>query len=232
QRNVLINFLGTRALAPHGDFRGLTNLSMLHFLSRGYIPQLMAFPVDAFKISGQIQVPVRKMATLMLLAVVLGSAVSWWMHLSAFYEYGANVLEGGTTSGGLRVALMRQSYDTLAGWMKAPVGPNRPQMIASTIGFVIVILLAVLRRAFINFPLHPTGFIFAFTGAGENGWAALLTVTIIKSVVLRIGGMRLYKALLPFFLGCIVGHFFTAGFVWALIASFGGEGFNKYPVWF
>jgi len=232
QRNVLINFIGTRALAPRGDFRGLTNLSMLHHLSRGYLPQLMAFPVDSFKIAGEMKITLRKMASLMILAVVFGSIVSWWMHLSAFYQYGANVLEGGTTSGGQRVALMRGSYDTLAGWMKAPQGPNQPQMLAGVSGFVIVIALAALRRAFINFPLHPTGFIFAFTGAGENGWSALLTVTIIKTIVLRIGGMRLYKALLPFFLGIIIGHFFTAGFAWALIASFGGEGFNKYPVWF
>ncbi len=232
QRNMLINFIGTRALSPRGDFRGLTNLSMVHHLSRGYLPQLIAFPVDAFKISGEMKISIRKMAVLMILAVILGSAVSWWMHLSAFYQYGANVLEGGTTSGGQRVTLMRGSYDTLAGWMKAAEGPNSPHMTAGIAGFLIVIGLAVLRRAFISFPLHPTGFIFAFTGAGENGWAALLTVTIIKTIVLRIGGMKLYRALLPFFLGVIVGHFFTAGFVWALIASFGGEGFNKYPVWF
>ncbi len=232
QRNMLINFIGTKALAPRGDFRGLTNLSMVHYLSRGYLPQLVAFPVDAFKISGEMKISIRKMAVLMILAVILGSAVSWWMHLSAFYQYGANVLEGGTTSGGQRVALMRGSYDTLAGWMKAPEGPDSSKMTAGIVGFLIVIGLAVLRRAFISFPLHPTGFIFAFTGAGENGWAALLTVTIIKTIVLRIGGMKMYRALLPFFLGVVVGHFFTAGFVWALIASFGGQGFNKYPVWF
>ena len=42
----------------------------------------------------------------------------------------------------------------------------------------------------------------------------------------------MYNRLLPFFLGVIVGHFFAAGTLWSLIASFGGEGFNKYPVWF
>ncbi|HUS79827.1 MAG TPA: DUF6785 family protein [Armatimonadota bacterium] len=232
QRNLLINFFGTGAMAPRGDFRGLTLLSMVHYLSRGYLPQLVAFPVDSLKIGGEIGVTARRMAVLMMLAVVLGSAVSWWMHLSAFYQYGANVLEGGTTSGGTRVALMRQSYDTLSGWLRAPEGPNQPQMIAGIAGFVIVLVLAALRRAFISFPLHPTGFVFSFTGAGENGWAALLTVSVIKSIVLRIGGMRLYKQLLPFFLGVVVGHFFAAGFVWALLASYGGQGFDKYPVWF
>lgn len=232
QRNLLINFAGTRALAPRGDFRSLTLMSMLNFMTRGYLPQLMAYPLEAFKIAGELQVPRRQMALLMLLAVVIGSVVSWWMHLAAFYQYGANVLEGGTTAGGQRVALMRNAYDSLVGWMRAPEGPNRPEMIAGMVGFVMVLGLAGLRRALINFPLSPLGYIFCFTGAAENGWAALLVVSIVKGIVLRLGGMRLYKAVLPFFLGSIVGEFFAAGFVWALIASYGGEGFNKYPVWF
>jgi len=232
ERNVLINFLGTRALAPRGDMRTLTLLSTTHFLSRGYLPQLVAFPMESFKIAGQVNIPLRRMVRLMMLAVILGSAVSWWMHLSAFYQYGANVLEGGTTSGGQRVALMRRSYDALAGWMRVPEGPNPNEITATVVGLVIVGALAAVRRVFISFPLHPMGFLFSLTGAGENGWAMLLLVTIVKSIVLRVGGMRLYHQVLPFFLGVIVGHFFAAGFVWSLIASFGGEGFNKYPVWF
>ena len=127
---------------------------------------------------------------------------------------------------------MRNSYDALAAWMRGEQEPNRSHQIAVGVGVGGTVLLAVLRRLFVQFPLHPMGFVFAFTGAGENGWGALLMTTIIKSIALRVGGMRLYNRLIPFFLGVIVGHFFAAGTVWSLIASFGGEGFNKYPVWF
>ena len=232
ERNVLVNFLGTKALAPRGDMRALTLLSTTHFLSRGYLPQLIAFPMESFKIASQVKIPLRRMVRLMMLAVILGSAVSWWMHLSAFYQYGANVLEGGTTSGGQRVDLMRRSYEALAGWGRTAEGPNPNEMTATVVGLVIVTILAILRRAFLRFPLHPMGYLFSLTGAGENGWAMLLLVTIIKTIVLRVGGMRLYRQVLPFFIGVIVGHFFAAGFAWSLIASYGGEGFNKYPVWF
>jgi hypothetical protein len=232
ERNVLINFIGTRALAPRGDMRTLSLLSTTHFLSRGYLPQLIAFPMESFRIAREVKIPLRRMLRLMVLAVILGTMVSWWMHISAFYQYGANVLEGGTTSGGQRVALMRSSYDALAGWSRAPEGPNPNEMTATGAGLVIVLVLAALRRAFVGFPLHPMGFLFSLTGAGENGWPMLLLVTIVRTIVLRIGGMRLYRQVLPFFIGVIVGHFFAAGFAWSLIASFGGEGFNKYPVWF
>ncbi len=232
ERDIIIAFAGSARLAPSGDFRSLTLLTLQHFLSRGYIPQLAAFPLESFKIAREIRVDVRAMVVLMVVAVVLGSVVSWWMHIDTAYVFGANVLEGGTTSGGHRVALTVNACDTLAGWIRGPEAPNRPRAVAALAGAAIVISLATLRRLFIQFPLHPMGYLFALTGAGENGWAALLTCTIIKQIALRIGGMRLYNRLLPFFLGVIVGHFFAAGTVWSLIASYGGEGFNKYPVWF
>ncbi len=232
ERQILISLLGTERLAPGGNFRSLTLLTVQHFLSRGYLPQLAAFPLEAFRMAREITVDLRRMIVLMVVAVVLGSLVSWWMHIDTAYVYGANILEGGTTSGGQRVALTVNAYEALAGWMRGPAAPNRPQAIAASAGAGLVIVLAALRRLFISFPLHPMGYVFALTGAGENGWAALLVCTIIKQIALRIGGMRLYNRLLPFFLGAIVGHFFAAGTVWSLIASYGGEGFNKYPVWF
>ncbi|MFP3905381.1 MAG: DUF6784 domain-containing protein, partial [Armatimonadota bacterium] len=97
--------------------------------------------------------------------------------------------------------------------------------------FVVILGLALARRFFMRFPLHPIGFLIAVT-EGYNAWGMLLLVGIIKSAILRIGGMRLYRRLVPLFIGIVVGHFFAAGFVWSLLASFGGEGFNEYPVWF
>ncbi|MEA3403508.1 MAG: DUF6785 family protein [Armatimonadota bacterium] len=232
ERDVIIDFLGTHRMVPGESFRSLTLLSVQHFLSRGYIPQLAAFPMESFKMAREIKIDVRQMLHLMIWAVVLGSVVSWWMHIDTAYQFGSNVLEGGTTSGGQRVDLMRRSYEALAGWMRGHEEPNRSHQMAVLASFGITILLAILRRLFIQFPLHPMGFVFAFTGAAENGWAALLTSTIIKSIALGIGGMGTYNRLIPFFLGMIVGHFFAAGTVWSLIASYGGEGFNKYPVWF
>ena len=76
------------------------------------------------------------------------------------------------------------------------------------------------------------GVLMAATGGGINDWGPLLSIVIIKLVVMRLGGMRLYRRLIPLFIGVVIGDFFSAGLVWSLIASFGGEGFNKYPVWY
>lgn len=231
-QSALINFAGTDRLKAMAGMRGLTALTTQYYLTRGYMPQLMAFMADAFKIGGQAKIATRRMAVLLLLAVIIGTGVSWWMHVSSAYQYGSNILEGGTTSGGARVLLMRRAYENLASWNVAREGPDRPRATAAIVGLIIVIGIAALRRAFLRFPLHPLGFLMCFTGGGVNAWAPLLSIVIVKTIILRLGGMRLYRRLIPLFIGIAIGHFFAAGLVWSLIASFGGEGFNKYPVWF
>jgi hypothetical protein len=232
ERDMLVSLFGTERMSAGGNFSTLTALSFQNFMYRGYFAQLMAYQAEGLRIGGQIEVSRKQIVTLLMLAVVLGSVVSWWMHLSTAYQFGSNVLEGGTTQGGSRVQLMTQAYDQLASWMRGPTEANRHHTIAFAVGAGMVILLAVLRRIFLQFPLHPTGFVLAMTGGAIIGWAMLLFSYIIKSITLRLGGMRLYNRLLPFFIGVVVGHYFWAGTVWALIASFGGQGFDRYPVWF
>lgn len=152
ERDIIIAFAGSERLAPSGDFRSLTLLTLQHFLSRGYIPQLAAFPQESFKIAREIRVDVRKMIMLMVAAVVLGSVVSWWTHIASAYVFGADVLEGGTTSGGHRVALTVNACDILGGRMRGPQAPHRPRAVAALAGVAIVISLAALRRLFIQFP--------------------------------------------------------------------------------
>ncbi len=232
ERDTLIDFLGSERLAPGGNFASLTMLSMQHWMSRGYTPQLGAFPLEAFKMTGEMKIDVRKMVLLMMVAVVLGSVVSWWMHIDTAYDLGSNVLEGGTTAGGARVGLALQAYNTLTGWMRGHQEPDVWSQREILAPLFITIGLAVVRRIFIQFPLHPMGFVFAGTGAAINGWGMLALTQTIKSLTLRIGGMGAYNRLMPFFLGVIVGHMFAAGFVWGLLATFGGEGFDQYPVVF
>jgi hypothetical protein len=229
---VLINFGGTRWLKGMGGMGAMTAMTLNYHLSRGYLPKLMAYMSESFKIAGTTKIPIRRMAIILVLAAVIGTAVSWWMHIDTAYEYGANTLEGGSTSGGARVQLARTAYTNLADWATNDTGPNRSRAIATVGGFVLVLIIAALRRLYLRFPLHPLGVLMSVTGGGINDWGPLLSIVIIKVVVMRIGGMRLYRRLLPLFIGIVIGDFFSAGLVWSVIASFGGEGFNKYPVWY
>ncbi len=232
EQEVLINFGGSRWLKGMGGMTAMTALTLNYHLSRGYIPKLMAYMAESFKIADTAKISLRNMAILLMLGAVIGTTASWWMHIATAYESGANTLEGGSTAGGDRINIARAAYTNLADWALRDEGPNRSRAIATVGGFVMVLAVAGLRRAYLRFPLHPLGVLMAATGGGINDWGPLLSIVIIKLVVMRLGGMRLYRRLIPLFIGVVIGDFFSAGLVWSLIASFGGEGFNKYPVWY
>ena len=91
-------------------------------------------------------------------------------------------------------------------------------------------LLVIVRSIFLRFPLHPLGFAMVMA-YGSPLWGMFFLVWIIKSIILKIGGMSLYKRVIPFFLGIVIGHFVVAGMVWGFI-SLTGEVFRRYVVHF
>ncbi|MBI3923637.1 MAG: hypothetical protein HY318_19615, partial [Armatimonadetes bacterium] len=42
----------------------------------------------------------------------------------------------------------------------------------------------------------------------------------VKLAINRYGGLRLYRQLVPLFLGIVIGHLFLAGVVWSTISLF------------
>jgi hypothetical protein len=57
-------------------------------------------------------------------------------------------------------------------------------------------------------------------------------VWMAKSIILRYGGMPLYRAAVPFFLGLALGHFAAAGLAWGLLGVWTGDAVRGYQVWF
>jgi hypothetical protein len=53
-------------------------------------------------------------------------------------------------------------------------------------------------------------------------WMPFLIAWVIKAAVLRYGGMRLYRASLPFFLGLILGDYVVPA-LWAVYGAASGQ---------
>jgi hypothetical protein len=115
-----------------------------------------------------------------------------------------------------------------------PVHPVR--LLFMGIGAGVVFTLVWLRRRFLRFPLHPVGYLvmllslyfyyisFYPKGTAAGGsleeaserslvWGSALVAWGVKSLLVKYGGMTLYKRAKPFFTGLIVGAV-TAIFVW------------------
>lgn len=229
--NLPVIAVGSAPFSPRGSIRNLTILGSCHFLPRGYFGGLGSYQMEGLKIAQDAGIRSRHMAQALTYAVALGLAFGIWLHLSAYYMYGANVLEGGTTEGGYRIELYLKRYRTISDYVQAPIGPDRMRLFATLAGFVQAGVLVLLRRAFLRFPLHPLGFVFGLTW-GRQSQAMLFSLWLCKTLIIRLGSVRLYRRLLPLFLGIAFGHLIVAGLIWGLISTFGGEAFRGYVVWF
>ena len=70
---------------------------------------------------------------------------------------------------------------------------------------------------------------FAMTYAIDFFWFDFMLAWIFKGLILRYGGMRLYRRAMPFFLGLILGEFVTSSF-WTIVgAATGLQLYRTFP---
>jgi hypothetical protein len=191
---------------------------------------MAGYQIEASRIAQEAKIRQRTMVIWLIVALLVGLLAAYVLHLQAYYAFGANVLEGGTTEGGSRVRSADVAWKALSSWIDAPQAPDKGRIIAGIVGFGVTGLLVFLRSVFLRFPLHPLGFVM-IASYGHPVWGPFLIVWIIKKIVLRVGGMGMYRQLIPFFLGLVLGHYFMAGVVWGSISLY-NEMYNRYGVWF
>lgn len=91
-------------------------------------------------------------------------------------------------------------------------------LISFIAGGAITAGLALMRVRYVGWPLHPLGYALSTSWTTMVFWFPMLVAWVIKSVVVRYGGMRLYSRARPLFLGMIFGEF-TSAVMWTLIAA-------------
>lgn len=227
QKKALLYVFGSAPLAPGGNVQTLSILSLLTFLSRGYFPALIGYQIEGLKLSQEARIPPRQMALLILAAVAVGLPIAYYSHLIPYYYHGAGTLRGGIWGTGLATS----EFTEIVTFVKTPRPPDVPRTAAMGTGFALASALMVLRMVFLRFPLHPLGFAMC-TAYGSLVWWSFFAVWLTKIAVFKLGGVSLYKKLVPGFLGLALGHFFTAGIVWGLLGMAEGEVFQRYGVWF
>ena len=109
--------------------------------------------------------------------------------------------------------------------------PHPPQAggIAQIAGGALFVLALFLCRAYLPaFGLHPAGFLVAASYALYCLWFSLFLGWLFKVPLVRYGGMRAYRAALPFFLGLILGDCLNA-LAWVAVGLATGKGYQLMP---
>ena len=230
RHDVFVASLGGRLLGRRAP-ANLAALSMLGWLGRGHFPELMSFQLEDLEMAERAGIRLRRMASGLLVALLFGMIAAYWWHLKAYYGYGANVLEGGTTEGGYRVHVQHEIFLGAARQLLSPTAPDPARCTAIGVGGVIVTVMHALRVWLVRFPLSPLG--YAMTAAyGYLLWGPFLVASVAKITTLKLGGARLYQRVEPAFLGLALGQFMTAGVLWGLLATIGPDMWQYYHVTF
>jgi len=227
QKKLLLYSLGTSPFLVGGVPATLTIFAMLTFLSRGYFPSLIGSEIESLKIADEGRMSRPRMWLLILLAALVGLGVAYYFHLSPYYYYGAQYLRDGIWGWGMAV----QEYRDVIAAQSTPQPRDAFRTGASLFGAVVTFILLMFRRAFVGFPLHPLGYAVA-TAYGTLVWWSFFLVWLLKVILLKWGGMKLYRRVIPFFLGFALGHFFAAGMIWGILGAIWKDASRAYGVWF
>jgi len=204
---------------------------VLTVLNRLTFPHIAAFETEGIRMADRARIRRTHLFASVVLGLIAGVLIGYATHLTAYYTYGCNVLDGGTTQGGWRTRQALIEYENLQTRTSAATPFDWPPVIARGVGLLVTTLLLILRARFLRFPLHPMGLALAAT-FGYHTWFALFVAWLCKTLILRLGGARLYRTAAPAFLGLAVGHFIIAGAVWSLIGVFNEDAARRYLVWF
>ncbi len=206
-RYILNTVIGTHRLGA----RNLTALSVC-FFNRDYRPQMMPHQLEAFKIAEVSNINPRRMLYTVIIATLLGGLVAFWVQLHLYYQFGADSGYYGPWALGYG----RQYFSRLTNWITYPLDTDWIGLIFIGIGFSVMMVLTYLRVKFFWLPLHPLGYVMASNQEMSDLWIPLIIALTLKWLILRHGGIRSYRRVVPFFLGLVLGDYLM-GTTWSLL---------------
>lgn len=201
---ILVQSLGTRRLGV----RNLSVFTLFWSFNRSNRCNPMPHQLEAFKLSEQVQMNDKRLLKVMIAVTVISMPVAMWCYLCSRYKYGDFTWTAGF-----------EAYNRLQSWIYYQPGAEPVTVILMLIGFAMVILLSFLHTRFVWWSLHPVAYPLSSSLNWSMSWmwSSIFVSWLIKYLILRHGGIRLYRETLPFFMGLILGDYLVGGF-WNILS--------------
>jgi len=201
--------------------------SMFYGFNRAYRSHPMPIQLEGFKIAERIGGRYRALFFAMLLALVFGALCAFWADLDQSYRYGAAEK---IAPPNVQLIFGREPWNRMDTWIKSPAPPQQQfnTRIAIGVGFFVTLILNALRLRLAWFPFHPVGYAVSSSWSLSLLWLPLFIAWIVKLVLLRYGGLPVYRQALPLFLGVILSECIL-GSTWTLIGI--ALGIPTYAFW-
>ena len=223
---IAINFLGTDLVTESG----IVSLGLTYGWAGNLRIMLMASAINGMKRGERLGLLRRPLFGAMLLAIVVALFTSVGLVIWLGYQHGGINLDGwfykhmGRGVG----EFIWYKITNPVNFIDSPevIGPR---LAYTFVGAGVMWLLIWARHHFLWWPTHYLGFAISSTNMTSGCWFGIFLGSVVKAIVLKYGGIKLYRQLRPLFLGFILGQISCSGF-WMLVDfALGGTG-NYVPV--
>lgn len=232
-KQFLENALGTEGLLALSGVKGYVLLTSLNWLGRFWMPTMLAeSQIESFRFADAVRIRQRTMLYAVATAVILGIVGNFWAHITAMFRWGELGVFHGGAQGSFNATVALQQFTTMTAALRSPMSPRLAHTIATAVGGFVTLALLILRTGTRFGFLSPIGYLAATCwGEGNPFWWGFFQAWLLKVIVLWIGGMPLFRRLIPGFLGLALGHFAGAGILMATVGLFMPD-LGQLPSWF
>ena len=204
---VVISGLGSALIGT----KGLVALTFTYL----WHSEMRLFPMivcaNNLKLAEVIRGPKVRLFWAICLALVVSLLAATWIILYLCYTHGGiNLHTFFMHNQTIRI------FNDMARQIQHPVGPDWRGWGFTGLGAAIEAGLIYAQQRFFWWPLHPVGFVIANGWLTGQIWFAVFLGWASKFVIMKHGGMRVFLAARPFFLGLIMGEATAAG-TWLVI---------------
>ena len=145
--------------------------------------------------------PNRRMLVLWISMAFMVSVVTSFSYvIYSGYTHGADNLHINLTNTGVLF------YGLIVKWMNNATRITELEILFLIVGAAINMLLVAGRYFFYWWPLNPVGFVIGASTPITNFVFTFFIAWLIKTILMRIGGVNLYRKTQPLFLGILVGY--------------------------
>jgi hypothetical protein len=157
----------------------------------------------------------------LLLALLVGFFIAGAATLYVNYAYGStlDVTQSAPVNTYGMVGSVQHVMNDAHSFLPPGEGPREPHNRLGHVGFGagFMLMLSALRLRFVSWPFHPVGFLLVYSYPMRMIWFSILLGWLAKVLIVRFGGVMLFRQALPFFIGMIIGEAGAAAF-WLVVS--------------
>ena len=151
----------------------------------------------------------------MLAAILVSAAGSGWVTLSLCYEY------GGINTSWIIQGLVHYPFNFISRNIANGTPLNWDGWLWTAYGGAFMGLLTFLKQRLLWWPIHPISLPISTLYMTDMLMLSVFIAWLVKALILKYGGPKLFDRGKPFFVGLVVGQFTCMGF-WLVVDHFTG----------